>query len=70
MERRQVLILGAAGRDFHNFDVLCSDDPSCEVVAFTAQQTPHIADRMYPADLAGEPYPAGTPSTRKNDSKH
>ena len=51
--RRRVLILGAAGRDFHNFNVVYRDDPRCEVVAFTAAQIPGIAGRRYPASLAG-----------------
>jgi predicted GTPase len=57
----RVLILGAAGRDFHNFNVVYRDDPRHRVVAFTAQQIPHIADRRYPAELAGELYPDGIP---------
>ena len=58
---RRVVILGAAGRDFHNFNVLYRDDPSVEVVAFTATQIPDIDDRKYPAGLAGEHYPDGIP---------
>ncbi len=54
-------ILGAAGRDFHNFDVLCRGNASYRVVAFTAQQIPHIENRIYPAALAGENYPEGIP---------
>jgi predicted GTPase len=61
MNRKRILILGAAGRDFHNFNVLFRADPSHEVVAFTAQQIPHIADRRYPPELAGELYPEGIP---------
>ena len=53
--------MGAAGRDFHNFNVLFRKDPSVEVVAFTATQIPNIADRRYPAELAGELYPNGIP---------
>ena len=49
----RVLILGAAGRDFFNFLTVYRDDPSAEVVAFTAQQIPHIAERLFPASLAG-----------------
>lgn len=60
-ERIRVLILGAAGRDFHNFNVIYRDDPRFEVVGFTAQQIPHIDDRIYPAVLAGEHYPDGIP---------
>jgi predicted GTPase len=61
MTRKRVLILGAAGRDFHDFNVLFRSDPGFEVVAFTAQQIPHIADRRYPASLAGPLYPEGIP---------
>jgi predicted GTPase len=57
----RLLILGAAGRDFHLFNVLYRDDPGVRVVAFTAQQIPHIEDRRYPAALAGEAYPEGIP---------
>jgi predicted GTPase len=57
----RVLILGAAGRDFHNFNVLFRDDPSVQVVAFTAEQIPDIAGRRYPDALAGERYPRGIP---------
>jgi predicted GTPase len=56
-----VLILGAAGRDFHNFNVVYRDDPATEVVAFTAAQIPGIAGRRYPPALAGPRYPAGIP---------
>jgi predicted GTPase len=59
--RRRVLIMGAAGRDFHNFNVAYRDDPQVEVVAFTATQIPFIDDRTYPASLAGERYPDGIP---------
>jgi predicted GTPase len=56
---RRVLIMGAAGRDFHNFNVVYRDDPAIEVVAFTATQIPYIDDRTYPAALAGDRYPEG-----------
>ncbi|MGE5227346.1 MAG: GTPase, partial [Planctomycetaceae bacterium] len=56
---RRVLIMGAAGRDFHNFNVVFREDPDVEVVAFTATQIPFINDRRYPAALAGERYPDG-----------
>ena len=56
---RRVLIMGAAGRDFHNFNVVYRDDPGTEVVAFTATQIPFINDRRYPPQLAGERYPEG-----------
>ena len=53
--------MGAAGRDFHNFNVVYREDPNVEVVAFTATQIPGIADRVYPASLAGPRYPDGIP---------
>jgi len=53
--------MGAAGRDFHNFNVTYRSDPQVEVVAFTATQIPFINDRTYPASLAGERYPEGIP---------
>jgi predicted GTPase len=56
---RRVLIMGAGGRDFHNFNVAFRDDPTCEVVAFTAAQIPGIAGRRYPPALAGERYANG-----------
>jgi hypothetical protein len=58
---RRVLIMGAAGRDFHNFNVVYRGDRQVEVVAFTATQIPFIDDRSYPASLAGEGYPHGIP---------
>jgi predicted GTPase len=57
----RVLILGAAGRDFHVFNTVYRDDPDVTVVAFTAQQIPHIDDRRYPPELAGPRYPDGIP---------
>ncbi|MCE1228947.1 MAG: cyclic 2,3-diphosphoglycerate synthase [Firmicutes bacterium] len=60
-EPRRVLILGAAGRDFHNFNTVYRDNPDYKVVAFTATQIPDIAGRKYPAELAGKLYPAGIP---------
>jgi predicted GTPase len=59
--RRRLLIMGAAGRDFHNFNVSYRHDPQVEVVAFTATQIPFINDRTYPPSLAGELYPDGIP---------
>ncbi len=53
--------MGAAGRDFHNFNVYFRANPAYEVVAFTATQIPNIEDRTYPAELAGEAYPNGIP---------
>lgn len=61
MTRTRVLILGAGGRDFHDFNVVFRDDPGVEVVAFTAAQIPNIDDRTYPASLAGPQYPHGIP---------
>jgi len=58
---RRILILGAAGRDFHNFNVVYRDDPAATVVAFTATQIPGIAGRRYPPSLAGLRYPDGIP---------
>jgi predicted GTPase len=59
--RRRVIIVGAAGRDFHNFNMVYRNDPAAEVVAFTAAQIPGIASRHYPASLAGPLYPDGIP---------
>jgi predicted GTPase len=59
--RRRVVIIGAAGRDFHNFNTRYREDPSVEVVAFTAAQIPGIGGRRYPAELAGPLYPEGIP---------
>ncbi len=58
---RRVLILGAAGRDFHNFNTVFRADPGVEVVAFTATQIPGVDDRHYPTELAGPHYPSGIP---------
>jgi predicted GTPase len=59
--RERILILGAAGRDFHDFNLMYRDDPGVEVVAFTATQIPDIDGRTYPAELAGPHYPDGIP---------
>jgi predicted GTPase len=61
MARRRVVIMGAAGRDFHNFNCLFRDNEDYEVVAFTATQIPDIEGRTYPAALAGSLYPDGIP---------
>jgi len=63
MDRRRVVIMGSAGRDFHDFNVVYRNDPGYEVVAFTAadSQIPGIANRSYPPELAGSLYPAGIP---------
>jgi predicted GTPase len=58
---RRLVIMGAGGRDFHNFNTVYRDDPRTEVVAFTAAQIPGIAGRRYPAALAGRLYPDGIP---------
>jgi predicted GTPase len=57
----KVIIMGAAGRDFHNFNVYFRDNSNYEIVAFTATQIPDIADRKYPAELSGPLYPEGIP---------
>mgnify|MGYP000535434552 CR=1 FL=1 len=61
MAQRRVIIIGAAGRDFHNFNTRYRGDESVKVVAFTAEQIPGIDDRTYPAELAGPLYPEGIP---------
>jgi len=58
---KRVVIMGAAGRDFHNFNLVHRDDPEVEVVAFTATQIPGIEKRRYPPELAGPRYPEGIP---------
>lgn len=64
---KRVVILGAAGRDFHNFNVYFRGNPSYEVVAFTATQIPDIDGRVYPATLAGDAYPSGIPILAEDD---
>lgn len=61
MPRDKVIVMGAAGRDFHNFNVYFRDNDAYEVVAFTAAQIPDIAGRIYPPELAGKSYPQGIP---------
>lgn len=61
MSVKKVIIMGAAGRDFHNFNVYYRDNSDYQIVAFTATQIPDIDDRKYPAELAGELYPEGIP---------
>lgn len=61
MKRQNVLIMGAAGRDFHNFNIFFRDNDLYNVVAFTATQIPNIDDRKYPKELAGKLYPNGIP---------
>ena len=64
---KKVLILGAAGRDFHNFNVVFRDNLDYQVVAFTAAQIPDIAGRLYPRELAGRLYPEGIPIFEEKD---
>ena len=64
---KRVLILGAAGRDFHNFNVAFRNNPDYQVVAFTANQIPDIAGRRYPQELAGPSYPQGIPIFEEKD---
>lgn len=61
MNKKNVIIIGAAGRDFHNFNTYYRNNESYKVVAFTAAQIPDIDDRLYPAELAGSLYPEGIP---------
>jgi predicted GTPase len=63
----KTLIMGAAGRDFHNFNVFFRDNPDYEVVAFTATQIPNIDGRQYPSQLAGSQYPQGIPIYPESD---
>jgi predicted GTPase len=61
LARKRIVIMGAAGRDFHNFNTVYREDPQTEVVAFTAAQIPNIAERVYPVSLSGSLYPNGIP---------
>jgi len=61
MKRIKTIILGAAGRDFHNFNTYFRDNENYEIIAFTATQIPDITDRKYPGELAGKLYPEGIP---------
>lgn len=67
MSVRKVVIAGAGGRDFHNFNTFYRDNPDTRVVAFTATQIPHIDDRCYPAELAGRYYPDGIPIVSESE---
>lgn len=64
---KKVIILGAAGRDFHNFNVVFRNNASYSVVAFTATQIPDIANRRYPPELAGPLHPSGIPILEEKD---
>lgn len=70
MVRTRILIMGAAGRDFHNFNVYFRDNEAYEVVAFTATQIPGIGGRVYPSELAGELYPKGIPIYEEKELNH
>jgi predicted GTPase len=67
MKRTRVVIAGAAGRDFHDFNMVYRADPSVEVIAFTAAQIPGIEGRRYPPELAGELYPQGIPIVAESE---
>ncbi len=67
MSAKKVLIMGAAGRDFHNFNTYFRDNADYQVVAFTATQIPGIDERIYPAELAGDLYPDGIPIRAEAD---
>jgi predicted GTPase len=66
-KRQRLVIMGAAGRDFHNFNQVYRDNPEVEVVAFTATQIAGIANRLYPPSLAGELYPEGIPIVEESE---
>ena len=68
--RRKVIVIGAAGRDFHNFNTRYRDDETTEIVAFTAAQIPGIEGRRYPGELAGSLYPDGIPIYAEDDLPH
>jgi len=70
MKAKKILILGAAGRDFHNFNVIFRGNAEYNVVGFTATQIPGIAGRRYPTELAGPLYPAGIPIFEEKDLEH
>jgi predicted GTPase len=67
MSKRNVIIIGAAGRDFHNFNTYYRDNEAYDVVAFTATQIPDIEGRRYPQQLAGKLYPQGIPIYAESD---
>ena len=70
MEQRKVIIMGAAGRDFHNFNTFFRDNEKYKVFGFTATQIPDIADRKYPKGLAGKSYPEGIPIYQEEELPH
>ncbi|MEM1589236.1 MAG: GTPase, partial [Candidatus Bathyarchaeia archaeon] len=65
--RKRIIIMGAAGRDFHNFNIYFRDNDEYEVVAFTATQIPGIEGRIYPPELAGKNYLKGIPIYPEED---
>ncbi|HEX2974996.1 MAG TPA: hypothetical protein VHO68_03590, partial [Bacteroidales bacterium] len=67
MTRKNVIIIGAAGRDFHNFNTFFRDNEYYNVVAFTAAQIPDIDGRKYPKELAGKLYPDGIPIFQESE---
>ncbi len=67
MDRRRVIIMGAAGRDFQNFNTFFKNNDRFEVIGFTATQIPDIASRKYPVELAGENYPEGIPIYKEEE---
>ncbi|MDR2707478.1 MAG: cyclic 2,3-diphosphoglycerate synthase [Nitrososphaerota archaeon] len=67
MSQKRIIIIGAAGRDFHNFNTYFRNNPNYKIVAFTAAQIPNIADRKYPTELAGSLYPEGIPIYPQTD---
>lgn len=67
MQKKNIIIIGAAGRDFHNFNTYYRNNSACNVVAFTAAQIPDIDGRKYPAQLAGDLYPNGIPIYAEQD---
>lgn len=69
MAKQKIIIIGAAGRDFHNFNTMYRGNSDVEVVAFTANQIPDIDGRKYPAVLCGPGYPNGIPIVTKANSK-
>ena len=70
MQRVRTIIMGAAGRDFHNFNVFFRDNENYEVVAFTATQIPNIEGRVYPVELAARLYPQGIPIYAESELEH
>lgn len=67
MEKKNIIIMGAAGRDFHNFNVFFRNNAQYQVMAFTATQIPDIAGRKYPSELSGQLYPDGIPIFPEDD---